>query len=219
MSALCRFEVARELTKPQGAVARARGTLVAQLLDERLFPVVRELVAALVRFEWYFEPLQITVKERALRFSGGANSDPKQDVRLLLNAAERSVVGIAWFLALHILQPEKDRRVLVLDDPASGFDSMNKAAFIATFRSVARLLEPEQLLITTHDDTLVALLEQEFAQIDDWPSEVGVLRCKRTGSGASEVEPDERKQQTQKTNLHAELRKLFLEPDELPSSV
>jgi hypothetical protein len=215
MPALCRFELARELTKPKGAVVRAQETLVSELLDERLFPVVKELVAALVRFEWYFEPLQIKVDGRGLRLSGGANRDPEQDVRLLLNAAERKVVGIAWFLALHILQPPGDRQVLVMDDSAEGFDSVNMAAFITTLRSVVRLLKPAQFVITTHDDTMVALLEQEFAAVDGWPAETELLRCRRTGSGASDafsaVRDDSR---PSAADLQAELRKLALAPED-----
>jgi wobble nucleotide-excising tRNase len=56
------------------------------------------------------------------------------------------VVGVAWFLALHLLQPAERRRVLVLDDPTSGFDTVNRGGFIATLRAFARLTRPEQLL-------------------------------------------------------------------------
>jgi energy-coupling factor transporter ATP-binding protein EcfA2 len=215
MPALFRFQLIRDLTNQRGALARAQEALVTELLDDRLFPVVRELVAALVRFEWYFEALKFRSDKEGLHLTGLATKDKSKDVRFLLNAAERTVVGIAWFLALHILQPKNDRRVLVLDDPASGFDSMNKAAFIATFRSVVRLLKPEQLLITTHDDALLALLEQEFAQLDGWPADSGVLRCRRTAPGPSEVKQLRRTAATTaRADLEGELRKLSFEPRE-----
>ncbi|HEU4943747.1 MAG TPA: hypothetical protein VFT10_01150, partial [Solirubrobacterales bacterium] len=219
MPALFRFQLIRDLTAQRGSLARAQEALVEELLDERLFPVVQELVAALVRFEWYFKPLKFRSDKQGLHLTALATDDDSKDIRLLLNAAERTVVGIAWFLGLHILQPKEDRKVLVLDDPASGFDSINKAAFVATLRAVVRLLEPEQLLITTHDDTLVALLEQEFASVDGWPQDFEVLRCQRTAPGPSEVKPaTEEEGQRPQADLASELRKLAFEPLEAPSA-
>lgn len=187
-SALCRFELVREIAKPTGAVSKARETLVGRLLDDRLFPIVRELVDALVRFEWYFEPMTVRLKRNQMRIGGLSSSDPELDVRMMLNAAERSIVGVAWFLALHLTQPEMDRRVLVLDDVTGGFDETNKASFVATIRVLARLSRPEQVLITTHDDALAAILEQELASVEGWPEAVGRLRCRRDGEGNSIVE-------------------------------
>jgi energy-coupling factor transporter ATP-binding protein EcfA2 len=211
MPALFRFELVRELTSRRGALVRAQETLVNQLLDERLFPVVQELVACLTRFEWYFHPLQMRAEGDGLHLTGLATKDPDLDIRFLLNEAERVAVGIAWFLALHVLQLPAERRVLVLDDPASGFDGMNKAAFLATLRAVVHLLEPEQLLITTHDDALAALLEQELAPVEAWPTEFGHLRCRRTRSAASVVEPwPETGASRTSTNLAGELRVLGL---------
>jgi hypothetical protein len=188
LPALCRFELARDLLQPGGAITRTRESLLNRLLEGRLFPLVQELVDALVRFEWYFEPMHLRVRGNKMHLSGLATSNEKLDVRLLLNAAERSIVGVAWFLALHILQPQDHRRALVLDDPASGFDPLNQAAFVATLRALLRLLEPEQLVITTHDEAFVALLEQELAVVSGWPSQVSRYRCRRGSSGVSEVD-------------------------------
>lgn len=59
------------------------------------------------------------------------------------------MLGLAWFLALHMLQPKKRRAVLVLDDPTSAFDSLNTAGFTSTLRALTRLLRPEQVVIAT----------------------------------------------------------------------
>jgi len=215
MPALCDFELSREVAKPTGAVTRARETLVGRLLDDRLKPVVQELVSALVRFEWYFdEPLEVAVKGREMRMWGLSAGDPELDIRMLLNEAERSVVGIAWFLALHILQPKPCRQVLLLDDPASGFDETNKAAFVATLRSLLHMLKPEQFLITTHDDAVVALLEQELGEVGGWPPEMAVLRCSRRSDGSSEVLPG-RSDSLGKADLERELRMLSLQGEGL----
>lgn len=104
---------------------------------------------------------------------------------MTLNSAERHVVGVAWFLALHLLQPAERRRVLVLDDPTSGFDTVNRGGFIATLRAFARLTRPEQLIIVTQDDMLAAVFAEEFASVDGWPGTVTRVRCSRDASDRS----------------------------------
>jgi energy-coupling factor transporter ATP-binding protein EcfA2 len=209
-SALCRFELDRELTKPNGALTKARGALVGRLLDERLTPVVRELVDALVRFEWYFKPLEVEVSGRGLRFHGLSTDNPKLDIRMLLNAAERTIVGIAWFLGLHLTQEKSDRKVLILDDPASGFDETNKAAFVSTLSVLLDLLDPEQFLITTHDDALVAVLEVELGRRTNGAAPLTLLHCRRTETGTSEVRPRP-PQPGPRPDLEAELEALHFD--------
>jgi hypothetical protein len=58
----------------------------------------------LVRIEWYFKPPKISWQDREIVIGGIATERQDLDARLMLNAAERSVVGLAWFLALHLLQ-------------------------------------------------------------------------------------------------------------------
>jgi hypothetical protein len=178
LDAMCRFELARNLRR-QGPIIRASQDLLRDLLQGQLYPVVRELVAAMVRFEWYFEPLQVTIDGREVLIGGLATPHPDLDARLLLNTAERTVVGVAWFLALHLLQPESRRRVLVLDDPAAAFDDVNRAGFAATLRAFARLLRPDQIVVATHDEAVATLLADELSPVDEWPSAVGVIRCAR----------------------------------------
>jgi energy-coupling factor transporter ATP-binding protein EcfA2 len=175
LGAICRFELARTLRR-EGPVMRASETLVGELLQDRLAPLLRELVAATVRFEWYFKPLEIPEENRKLTLGGLSTSQPDLDARLTLNSAERHVVGVAWFLALHLLQPAERRRVLVLDDPTSGFDTVNRAGFIATLRAFARLTRPEQLIIVTQDDMLAAVWARRFAVAPARRLEVAPLR-------------------------------------------
>jgi energy-coupling factor transporter ATP-binding protein EcfA2 len=184
LSAVCRFELARSLRR-EGPVMRASETLIGELLQQRLAPVLRELVAATVRFEWYFKPLQIPDTTRRLLLGGLSTSKADLDARMTLNSAERHVLGVAWFLALHLLQPAARRRVLVLDDPTSGFDTVNQAGFIATLRAFARLTRPDQLIIATQDDTLAAVLAEELAAVDGWPESAVTVRCRRDADDTS----------------------------------
>jgi hypothetical protein len=163
--------------------------LVEELLRDRLAPVVRELVAATVRFEWYFKPLLIPHEERKVILGGLSTKSADLDARLVLNSAERTVVGLGWFLALHLLQPQNRRQVLVLDDPTAAFDLINQAGFISTLRAFLRLTRPKQVLITSHDDSLATLLADELAPVDGWPSAVARIRCERDGDDASVVVP------------------------------
>jgi AAA domain len=184
LAAVCHFELARSLRR-EGPVMRASETLVGELLQDRLAPVLRELVAATVRFEWYFKPLQVPESTRSLVLGGLSTPRADLDARMTLNSAERHILGVAWFLALHLLQPPERRRVPVLDDPTSGFDTVNQAGFIATLRAFARLTRPEQLIIATQDDTLAAVLAEELASVDDWPHTATRIRCRRDANDMS----------------------------------
>jgi energy-coupling factor transporter ATP-binding protein EcfA2 len=184
LGAICRFELARSLRR-EGPIMRASETRIGELLRDRLAPVVRELVAATVRFEWYFKPLEIPDQTRKLVLGGLATSKPDLDARMTLNSAERHVLGVAWFLALHLLQPVARRRVLVLDDPTAGFDAVNQAGFIATLRAFVRLTRPDQLILVTQDDTLAAVLSEEFAPVDGWPQSATRIRCRRDADDRS----------------------------------
>lgn len=184
MAALCHFELARTLRR-EGPILKASEHLVCRLLDERLAPVVRELMAAIVRFEWYFEPLQMSSDARKVVLGGLATERRDLDARLLLNSAERTVLGLSWFCALHMLQPPERRRVLVMDDPTAGFDDANTAGFASTLRAFTRLLRPEQVVIATHDERVAAMLGEELAIVDGWPKSVVRVRFSRNAKDYS----------------------------------
>lgn len=186
MQVLCQFELARTIRR-EGPILQASETLVSELLDERLAPVVRELVAAIVRFDWYFKPLKMSSGSRKIVLGGLATDREDLDARLLLNSAERIVLGLAWFLALHMLQPETERQVLVLDDPTAVFDSSNTAGFASTLRAFTRLLKPKQVVIATHDDQVAAMLAEELADVDGWPQSVARIRFRRNAQDCSEA--------------------------------
>ena len=184
LAAICRYELARNIRR-QGPIARASADLLSELLVGRLYPVLRELVAAMVRFEWYFEPLRLSVDGRQVIIGGLATPRADLDARMLLNSAERTVVGVAWFLALHLLQPVERRRVLVLDDPTAAFDAVNAAGFMATLRAFTRLSRPDQLIVATHDIAAATLLSDEFGPVEGWPVSVSRVRCRRDNDDQS----------------------------------
>jgi energy-coupling factor transporter ATP-binding protein EcfA2 len=213
MDAICRFELARTMRRG-GPILETSERIVSELLDERLAPVVRELVGAIVRFEWYFKPLQMSTGGKQIVFGGLATDRSDLDARLVLNSAEQTVLGVAWFLGLHMLQPKKRRRVLILDDPTSGFDNTNQAGFASTLRAFVRLLEPEQMVITTHDDAVAAVLAEEFAVVDDWPGSVARLRFQRNGDDFSTVAVEEGSDR--KRAVESEIGRLGL-PEDAPA--
>jgi hypothetical protein len=188
LSAMCRFEMARRLRPWKGRkepLAQASEEEVERLLQGRLAPVVRELLAALVRFEWYFKPPKISGKDRKLEIGGIATDHEDLDARLMLNAAERSIVGLAWFLALYLLQPDDRRRVLAIDDASGSFDGSNQAAFVSTLRTFVRLVRPQQLILFTHDTAIAESLTEELAPVGDWPAGIARIRCERNEGNVS----------------------------------
>jgi len=188
MPLLCRFDLAQRLEQPiEDASREALGTL----LQGRMYPVFRELVAAMVRFDWYFEPVKLQDTGGELVFGGLATPSEDLDARLLLNSAERTVVGVAWFLALFLLQPEERRRVLVIDDPLAALDITNRAGFVSTLRAFVRLLRPQQLIVATHDDGAAVILAEELSPVDRWPTAVARTRCRRDAEDLSGVNEPE----------------------------
>ncbi len=186
LAAVCRYELARGIRR-KGPVMRASQELVHELLQGRLAPVMRELVAALARFEWYFKPLEIPDRRQQVLLGGVSTTRDDLDARLVLNSAEKTVLGLGWFLALHLLQPANRRQVLVLDDPTAAFDAVAQASFVATLRAFVRLTRPSQIVVASHDDGLAALLADELAPVDQWPSAVARVRCQRDENADSVV--------------------------------
>jgi energy-coupling factor transporter ATP-binding protein EcfA2 len=179
---LARFEVGRSIEAP---VAEAQGAVLGRLVDATFGGVLDELVAGLTRFDWYFHPLRVSSENGELGLSGMAVERSDRDVRMMLNAGERSIVAIAWFLALFVLQPSEDRRVLILDDPFVTVDSTNQAAGIATLRSLVRIVRPEQLIVASHDPSLADALLVEMGELDGWPRGVSRVRVDRDANGLS----------------------------------
>lgn len=204
MAALCRFEVARTLRR-EGPILQASEQMVCGLLEERLAPVVRELMASIVRFEWYFKPLRLSTGERRVVLGGLATDREDLDARLLLNSAERTVLGLSWFCALHMLQPPERRRVFVMDDPTAGFDNANTAGFVSTLRAFTRLLRPEQLLIATHDDQVAAILGEELATVDGWPESLVRIRFSRNAKDCSVADEEWAQDQERQVDRESEL--------------
>jgi hypothetical protein len=218
LAAVCRYELAR-LLRPRkgrkGPIEAASEEVVEQLLDGKLEPVVRELLAALVRFEWYFKPPKISGKARKLDIGGIATEREDLDARLTLNAAERSVVGLAWFLALHLLQPKDRRRVLAIDDASAAFDATNQAGFVTTLRAFVRLVRPQQLVVVSHDDAVAGSLAEELAPVGDWPAAVSRVRCERNKDDVSVFRLKQRDETAR--DLGSDLKRLGL-TGEMPVS-
>jgi energy-coupling factor transporter ATP-binding protein EcfA2 len=185
-SAIARFELMRYLQEP---LSRAQGRVLDSLFGDNLREVLAELVMALTRFEWYFRPPLVDVERRSVTVGGMATSSPDLDIRMLLNAGERSIVTLAWFLALHVLQPSADRATLVLDDPFAHLDSTNEAAAIATLRSLVRLTRPEMFVFGCRNQALADTVAEEFAEFEGWPKRRLRYRFSRAPDAAAIAEP------------------------------
>lgn len=207
LAALAGYELARTIRR-KGPIEEASAETISELLRERLSPLVRELVMALVRFEWYFKPVRLVDHEGKIKIAGGATESDSLDARMMLNSAERSVVGLAWFMALNLLQPEDRRRVVVIDDAAAAFDVVNQAAFASTLGAFLRLTRPQQVILATHDEAVADSLAKELSPVGDWPLATTRLRCRRDELDASVVVPEARYEEPR--DLQADLERLGL---------
>lgn len=184
LTVAARFSLARALEKP---ISEAEATVLTRVTGESLRSVFAELVAALTRFEWYFKPARLSAKRDKLSMNGIVVDEDKLELRMLLNSGERSIVGLAWFLALHLLQDQTHRQILMLDDPFGGLDPNNRASAVATLRTFARLCKPRFFLVSTHDQELGEQLAREFGPANDWPREIGRIRFKRRSDNSVTV--------------------------------
>lgn len=186
-SAIARSELVRRLQEP---LERAQQKVLDSLFGETLRDILVELIMALTRFEWYFAPPEISVSGKSVRIGGMATPMADLDIRMLLNAGERSIVTFAWFLALHLLQPDVDRKTLVLDDPFAHLDNTNEASAIATLRTMLRLTKPDLFIFSSHDQALADTLDEEFAQFNEWPQRQSRYRFARKADGTASVTAD-----------------------------
>jgi hypothetical protein len=182
--AVARHEVVRTLPNPNGPLDRAIGEMLGRAVEGPLGGILAELVRSMTRFEWYFDRIDLRRNKNGLHLTNMVRERPNVDIRLLLNSAEASVVGMAWFLALHLLQPRERRQVLVIDDPSAPFDATNQSAFVETLRVVARLCRPDMIVIATHDTGLAQVLKREMVPVDGWPTRSSTLTLERAADGA-----------------------------------
>lgn len=183
--ALAAYEIARRIQVP---LERAQEVMLTRLFETSLRTVLAELVAALTRFEWYFGRFEVDVEKQAVAFRKMVVDSDALDLRMLLNAGERSIVTIAWFLALHLLQPPARRRVLVMDDPLAALDANNAQAAIATLRTIARLTKPDLFLFSTHDLATAESVERELQPVGEWPARTSRLHFSRDSRGLTRAE-------------------------------
>ncbi len=159
LDALCRFELARRLRR-EGPILRASQQLVSDLLQDKLAPLVRELVAAIVRFEWYFKPLRVPDKGRRIVLGGLATTNDTLDARLVLNSAERKCAGPRMVHGASLAPAQRPSTRARHGRSASAFDP-RIAGFASTLRAFVRLTRPEQVVLTAHNDAVASVLADE----------------------------------------------------------
>lgn len=121
-------------------------------LDERLAPVVRELTAAIVRFEWYFKPLQVTSDARKVVLGGLATERADLDARLLLSSAERTVLGLPGLLRYICCNRSPPGRYWSWTIRRQASTTRTLRASLAPYAHSPDCLRPEQIVIATHDE-------------------------------------------------------------------
>jgi hypothetical protein len=137
-----------------------------------------------------------------------ATDEDRNDLRMLLNAGERSIVTLSWFMALFLLQPAERRRALILDDPFATLDATNQAAALATLRMFVRLTRPELLIFSCHDRMMAEGVLHEMGGVNGWPDDRTHYHFERTSTGVSVA--NEVEETASPPDLEAEIDQLGL---------
>ena len=81
-----------------------------------------------------------------------------------LSSSQTNVLAVSVFLALNLGLPTLPLRVAILDDPIQSLDDLNLLGLIDLLK---RIRERRQLMVSTHDSRLGALLERKLRPVSD----------------------------------------------------
>ena len=83
---------------------------------------------------------------------------------LVLSSSQLNVLAVVIFLALNLSLPSLSLHTIALDDPLQSLDNINLLGLADLLR---RLREKRQVVIATHDERLVRLLERKLRPVSD----------------------------------------------------
>lgn len=111
-----------------------------------------EFLYLLTSFSWGFRYPSWTFKiERNNRMQLELKFNNKVDADAILNQAEKSLVGLSWFLTAYLLAGREYSNVLILDDPFQHLDETNIGSFMRVLDLMDRVFNVGQIIVTLHE--------------------------------------------------------------------
>lgn len=147
----------------QRAAVRA-ATAVTNRRFDRLRPIIQDIYGRLAPHPAFTDLLFAVDVYREQSIASPKVSDPESgvgaDPLLVFSSAQANVVALSAFLALGWAAREDAMPFLLLDDPLQSLDDVNALGFADLCRHVRAR---RQLIVSTHDKRLAALLERKLA--------------------------------------------------------
>lgn len=147
----------------QRAAVRA-ATAVTNRRFDRLRPMIQDIYSRLDPHPAFTDLLFAVDVYRERSIASPQVSDPESGVAadplLVFSSAQANVVALSAFLALGWAAREDAMPFLLLDDPLQSLDDVNALGFADLCRHIR---SRRQLIVSTHDKRLAALLERKLA--------------------------------------------------------
>jgi DNA repair exonuclease SbcCD ATPase subunit len=147
----------------QRAAVRA-ATAVTNRRFDRLRPIIQDIYSRLDPHPAFTDLLFAVDVYRERSIASPQVSDPDSGVAadplLVFSSAQANVVALSAFLALGWAAREDAMPFLLLDDPLQSLDDVNALGFADLCRHIRTR---RQLIVSTHDKRLAALLERKLA--------------------------------------------------------
>ena len=159
-----RASAAEEESKTLQRAAVRAATAVTTNRFEALRPVIQDVYSRLDPHPAFTRLLFSVDVYREKGIASAQVEDPEEQVSadplLVFSSAQANVVALSAFLALGWAAREDAMPFLLLDDPLQSLDDVNALGFADLCRHIRGR---RQLIVSTHDERLAALLERKLA--------------------------------------------------------
>jgi energy-coupling factor transporter ATP-binding protein EcfA2 len=147
---------------------------VKKILEQRLEKVLKdhlpmtvgkvwkEIILCLTTASWILpdDPPALMIEKRGKALSV-QTAESRRYIRYIYNAAERHLLGLAWFFTYYLARKRFEEAWMLLDDPAQEMDQASFREFVRFLETLLRLHQKQQRPLT-----MIVALHQEGRALD-----------------------------------------------------
>jgi len=178
-----------EVKRFDGAIGRARSTVINQVFTEGINSLWFDLFSRLARNEPFRPEIgQPEINRGRMKSSVMAvhgSVAPFDDLGAVLSSGNMNTAALSLFLTLHLVEPKR-HRVIVLDDPVQNMDDVHVTQLTALLRAVKNQAG-RQIVISVHEKAMFDYLQLELGPSRSGESLVTVEITKAMGGQESLV--------------------------------